>query len=302
MISYLKHQEIDKTKWDLCIAQSINSFVYGYSWYLDIAAPNWHALVLNDYEAVMPLTGSRKLFIHYLYQPYFTQQTGVFFKEELNEDDLLAFIKNIPSKYKFIDINLNEANNISRKKVKVKKRKNYVLPLDAHYTVLTKRYDEHCKRNVKKAKQQALTIQPIDIALAVAFYQKHKGNVTQQVTNNDYERLIRILAEADQRGMVMPRGVYNVEGNLVAVGIFVTHNGRIIYLLGGASDDGRETRAMYLLFDDVILHFSDHPILLDFEGSEISGIARFFKGFGAVKQPYFKLRINRLPWIVRWLK
>lgn len=302
MITYLKHHEIDKVKWDLCIEQSVNSLVYGFSWYLDIAAPNWHALVLNDYEAVMPLTCSRKLFIDYLYQPFFTQQSGIFYKKYPGEETLIAFIKAIPTKYKFIDINLNEGNEIERKRCKIKKRKNYVLDLSYHYTELIKGYDDHCKRNLKKAKQRDLRIKPVDIALAVAFYQKYKGEVTQDVTSKDYDRFIRILVAAEQRGMVMPRGVYNEEETLLAVGIFVTHKARIIYLLGGASDIGREARAMYLLFDDMILHFSDHKMLLDFEGSEIEGIARFFKGFGAIKKPYFKLRINRLPWFVRWLK
>jgi hypothetical protein len=302
MITYFKHHQIDKTKWDLCIGQAANSMVYAYSWYLDIASPGWEALVLEDYQAVMPLTRSRKLFINYLYQPFFTQQLGVFYRGEFDEELVATFIRSIPQKFKFVDINLNEKNAITRKRVKVKKRKNYVLDLQPQYAELQKLFDEHCRRNIKKVKREMLHIKPVDIALAVAFYQKYKGALTQQVLPVDYQRLIAILEAAMLRNMVLPRGVYSESDELLAVGIFVMHKGRIIYLLGCAADNGREKRAMYLLFDDIIFHFSSHPMILDFEGSEIPGIARFFKGFGAVKRPYYKLRINRLPWFVRWLK
>jgi len=60
--------------------QSVNSMVYGYSWYLTNVSPGWEGLVLDDYLAVMPLTCHRKYFIYYLSQPFFTQQLGVFFK------------------------------------------------------------------------------------------------------------------------------------------------------------------------------------------------------------------------------
>jgi hypothetical protein len=55
-IQYLSHKNIDKIKWDAVIASSSNRLIYGYSFYLDHMAKQWDALILNDYEAVMPLT------------------------------------------------------------------------------------------------------------------------------------------------------------------------------------------------------------------------------------------------------
>ena len=59
---------------------------------------------------------------------------------------------------------------------------------------------------------------------------------------------------------------------------------------------------LHYLFDHVIMQFAEHQMLLDFEGSEIPGIARFFKSFGSGKTHYFRLKINKLPWLLRWLK
>ncbi len=45
MIRHLKNDEIEREKWDECIAAAFNGNVYGFSWYLDIVSPGWEALV-----------------------------------------------------------------------------------------------------------------------------------------------------------------------------------------------------------------------------------------------------------------
>ncbi len=98
-IQYLTQQQIDKTKWDHCIADAPNGLIYGYSFYLDHMAKHWDALMLNDYEAVMPLTWNKKYGIHYLYQPFLTAQLGVFGKN-ITEEQVENFIQAIPSKFR----------------------------------------------------------------------------------------------------------------------------------------------------------------------------------------------------------
>src|ERR1700722_19967131 len=96
-IRYIQQPEIDKIKWDHCIGNAGNGLIYGYSCYLDQMAKNWDALVLNDYEAVMPLTWNKKYGIHYLYQPAFTASLGVF-GNDMNEKLTRSFIQAIPGK------------------------------------------------------------------------------------------------------------------------------------------------------------------------------------------------------------
>src|SRR3972149_10763281 len=102
MIHYLKHNEIDKQKWDNCIDTCVNNIIYAYSWYLDIVCPDWNALVKNDYEYIMPLTAGKKYGIEYLYPPYFAQQLGVFSKEKISQEFVEEFLNSIPSDYKFM--------------------------------------------------------------------------------------------------------------------------------------------------------------------------------------------------------
>src|SRR6478736_4032811 len=103
--------------------QALNSLVYGYSWYLDKAAPGWDALILDDYEAVFPLPHKKKYSFEYVYQPLLTQQLGLFYKNLLGREQLTEFIAAIPKKFRFIDICLNETNELEE--IPLIKRKNY---------------------------------------------------------------------------------------------------------------------------------------------------------------------------------
>ena len=109
MIQYLEHSKIDKAQWDATIAQCGN--IYAYSWYLDVVHPGWEALVDDDYQTVMPLTGGKKFGVHYLFQPYFVQQLGVFSKQPLSPEKTEEFLNAIPKKYRFSEIRLNEGDS-----------------------------------------------------------------------------------------------------------------------------------------------------------------------------------------------
>lgn len=302
MIKFIQHQEIDQKKWDLCIEQSHFSLVYAYSWYLNKVSPNWHALVLNDYDAVMPLTHNKKWGIAYLYQPFFTQQLGVFSKVETDPTFLQSFMGAIPSYFRFIAIQMNESNGSIATHYPVKKAKNYLLGLNKPYAKIYKAYGSQAKRNIKKAQKMGLGIETITGSQAISFYKSNKGHVTKGVQPKHYQLLEQLFSELNDQNKLLVKGVFEPNGNMVGSAAFIVHKGRLVFILGNASHRGREMGAMHFLFDHVILQFADHAMLLDFEGSEIPGIARFFKSFGSSKTHYYRLKINKLPWFLRWMK
>ncbi len=302
MIRFIQHQHIDQKKWDLCIEQSHFSLVYAYSWYLNKVSPQWHGLVFDDYEAVMPLTHNKKWGTAYLYQPFFTQQLGVFSKTETTEELLQAFIQAIPEQFKFAAIQLNESNGAISSAYPVKKAKNYLLGLNKPYQKIYKSFGSQAKRNIKKAQKFGLSIESITGHKAISFYQQNKGHVTKGVQAKHYQLLTHLFDELNSQNKLLVKGVFEPDGKMVAAAAFIVHKGRLVFILGNASHVGREMGAMHYLFDHIILQFADHAMLLDFEGSEIPGIARFFKSFGSTKTYYYKLKLNRLPWYIRWMK
>jgi len=49
MITFVLNKAIDKQKYDDCIATSIQSKIYAFSWYLDAVTETWDMLILDDY-------------------------------------------------------------------------------------------------------------------------------------------------------------------------------------------------------------------------------------------------------------
>src|SRR6185503_17084071 len=151
-IKYLQQKEIDREKWDACIHEAPNGLIYAYSFYLDHMAKHWDALVVNDYEAVMPLTWNKKYGFSYLYQPAFTAQLGVFGKnlDERLSDDVIKLIK---TKFKLIEISMNRGNTFSSPAPFLNRSYNYILNLNKTYDELNRSYRENHKRNIAKAFQ-----------------------------------------------------------------------------------------------------------------------------------------------------
>lgn len=66
-IFLLQHHEIDKARWDAVISRSPHGLIYAYSWFLDIAAPGWFALISHDYRFLMPLPVRTKWKLKYVH-------------------------------------------------------------------------------------------------------------------------------------------------------------------------------------------------------------------------------------------
>ena len=64
----------------------------------------------------------------------------------------------------------------------------------------------------------------------------------------------------------------------------------MIYLCPISNEYGKQRSAMFLIVNQIIIDYQDTDTTLDFEGSRIEGIARFYRGFGAKLEPYFLIR------------
>ena len=77
---------------------------------------------------------------------------------------------------------------------------------------------------------------------------------------------------------------------------------RIIFLFSGNTVIGKSSGAMSFLIDSVIQENSNKKIILDFEGSNDLGLARYYSSFGSIEHVYLHLKKNTLPFPVRLFK
>ena len=231
MIKYFTYEEIDKSKWDECIANSFNGIIYAYSWYLDVVSDSWEALVENDYERVFPLTFRKKSGIHYLFQPFFTQQLGVFSRSKLSEDVIEEFISRIPAKYKFVEINLNTFNKLDEQKHNLTYNITYELDLIPSYNIICRNYSDNTKRNIKQAVNVGLSIaKSIDIDQIINIFRQNKGTEIKTFKGNDYITLKKLVDLCIYKKTVKLWGVETKEKRICAGAVFVESNSKVIFL------------------------------------------------------------------------
>lgn len=290
MIFYIKRQDLDVKKYDTCVEDAFNSRIYAFSWYLDIVADNWDALILDDYKAVMPLPWRQKYLIKYIYHPAWTQQLGVFSSNEISENLVRDFLKSIPNKFRKITIQFNSGNPLSGNNVTEKV--NYILPLEKSYDELFKNFRkdrrERIKQNLDKNK---LTEDDFDIQKLVTTFKKNYNNKIE-LSENDYLKLELLVKKMINVEDVSVKIILDKERDSVRAGaIFLMSKKRIVYLFSSQTDEGRKLNSLSVILNKVIDDNSNTDKILDFEGSMISNIADFFKSFGAEKESYFLYQI-----------
>ncbi|MBI3501129.1 MAG: hypothetical protein HY063_04985 [Bacteroidetes bacterium] len=308
MIRFLKHNEIDKIKWDECIEHSVNNLIYACSWYLDIVCPNWNCLIEDDYKSVMPLTARKKYGIEYLYPPYFAQQLGVFSTEKLSKEKVEEFLKEIPSQYKFMEMYLNTQNTFDPDSYRdsgfqIKKNINIELDLNSSYEILRKNFSEDTKRNIKKSEKHKITfrknIPPQEI---ISIFRKNTGKKITNLTDKNYKVLLNLINTCIKKGYAETRGGFTGENKLCAGIVWLIKNNRAIFLFSATNAEAKKNGGMFFLIDQFIQQHSGKEMTLDFEGSNLPGLARFYKGFGSKENVYLQIRKNNLSKLVRWLK
>ena len=289
-IKYLQHKEIDEQKWDACIDHAPNGLIYSYSFYLDNMAKNWDALVIGDYEAVMPLTWNKKYGFPYLYQPAFTASLGVF-GENLTEIVVDKFIKAIPPKFKLVEISLNSGNIFSVAPPSWIRRVNYILPLHRSYDELYKAYRDNHKRNITKALQLGCHVSKevsVDEIMKLNEEQLKHIDGTKPEDYSNFKKLYEFLKGKRQ---AKTYAIVDPKNKILASAVFFFSHNRAYYILVGNHLDGKTIGASHALIDAFIKDHANQNLILDFEGSDIRNLALFYEGFGAKSEIYPALKI-----------
>lgn len=306
-LKYIKHNEIDKNKWENTILNAINGNLYAYAWYLDIVSPNWDALVSENYEIVIPLTVKKIFGFNILQQPLFTQQLGIFSTKAINLNKTEEYIQQIVEMFSFCNYQVNKHNPLkiqTSKKYTVFNKINYELDLIPSYQYLKSKYHTNTKRNIAKARANKLIlkINSINSQTFVDFIRKNVGYKVANFKKKDYQKMLQIIEFANKYKFGQSYSVYDSKKQLLSIAYFIFSHNKIYYLFAANSQLGKEKRAMFFLLDEFIRNYSEKNVILDFEGSTIPGLARYYEGFGAVACKYQQLISNRLPYFLRWIK
>ncbi len=305
MIKYMQHHTIDRAKYDHCVMMDKRGLVYGFSWYLDTVAESWDALVLNDYDAVWPLPVRNKFGVKYFYRPFAVQQLGIFSKKELTPDDKQNFVELMQKHSSYADVYLNEEQLIglkSLRNIKSELNNNYTLNLNRSYREVYHGYKTNTRRNIKKSSDHKLSIFEHDSPdVLIELFRTGKG--AELKLNEDFYRVMKTaMYKCMHKGVGKLWTVYGPHNQVCAGAFFVETEKRSTLLFSAITDMGKDWLAMFYLINEYIILWSEKPMKLDFEGSNLKSLARFYEGFGSSHLYYQRLIYNGLPLPLKWLK
>lgn len=293
MIQYIQNKDIDFEKWDACIAKEIFPVIYANSWYLDMICAEWDALVLGDYETIMPLPFKKKMGFKYIYRPYGAQQLGVFGKDAHQPNLVDRFLQAIPKKFKWINAYLNETN-ATTSAFKAINQTNLTIDLSQSYEQIHDQYSKRAKRNLKKAKGAVFEqFEHDNPEMLIELFKQNKGKKLKNLEEKHYQKMLHIMHVLLHKNMGFMWNLYTEPNQLCAGVFFIKWKGRITFLFSASDDLGREKHAMTKIIDEVLIAFSGRDLLFDFEGTNIKSLAQFYKGFGAKESFYPNVQINR---------
>lgn len=284
--------------------ESPNGNIYAYSWYLDIVAPKWCALITPNYSHIFPLPYKTRFGQQIGYHPIFAQQLGLFSRECINSNIFLQFIQNIP--FKKIEVQANNIGCINPEKCTIRQRTNYKLSLSKSYEELFANYNRSNLRNCAKAYKQGIVVKKIEFDEYWQFYVQHKRFAARNTILKRLETLIKCCLE-HQSGFIL--GAYTPNMTLCSTLFIGSSNNTLYTLFGDSSELGFKHRAQFAIYDQLIKKYANTDMSLDFEGSDIPTIASVFKGFGPIYCPYLHIEQNSLPHAINtilntenWLK
>ena len=299
-IKYIHREHLDEEKYNQCIDTSLQSKIYAFSWYLDIVCNTWDVLVLNDYEAVMPIPWRKKYGIKYVYPPFWVLQLGVFSNEVIDENEFLTPLFN---KFKFVELRMSTHNNFELYSEFLQLKQCQKLVFNTTYSSTLSHYRKDRKKDLQKAAVADLIEKWNDHpSNLIQLFKNNIGKRTPNIKETDYENLEKLMAICIGKKIGEILSVYDKENKLVASVFLLKHKNSITKLISSTDLNHRKNGANTFLIDRVIFKYHKDFSEFNFGGSSIKSIASFSKSFGAETEKYHQLKMNKLPKVLQLFK
>ena len=292
-----------------CSIDQVNS-IFEQPWWLDAVAPGqWDvAEVIRDGQVIarLPYVKNRRLGFNIIGMPSYTQTLGCWVyntgaknaRKYTREKELIwELIKQIPSKYN-VDIELDHFCDylfpFKWNGFKTELRYSYRLENIYNIDQLWGGLADNIRREIKKAQKKLIvednhSIDDLILMQDKTFKRQGRRN------RNDSKVLRRVNEALKENNAGKLLCAVDDEGRLHAASLFIYDDNCCYYLVGGADPVLRNSGASSLLMWEGIKFASTVSRSFDFEGSMIEPIERFFRAFGGVPTPYWRVTKFNLP-------
>lgn len=289
-IHKLSRSAIIDEQWDNTVLSAYNVMPYGLSWYLDAVADSWDAIVLGNYDWVMPLPFTLKFGVKMYSQPPFCQQLGPFGKTKPSQKIIKLFVEALPLNALRLSLNFSEDLILNTPSLKFLERTNQLLEIEKPLDEIELNFNRSVRRNIKSGQEKMTGLEEIfDPQLVIEFYQKNLDKKVK-LKEKDYKKALTLFEAARANNMMQFYQIRSKDNDEVtARGAFLIGPNRVYNLFSSSLNDKINKGAASYLIYLVIEAFAGKKKYFDFEGSSIPSIQKYFASFGAISKTYQRL-------------
>lgn len=169
----------------------------------------------------------------------------------------------------------------------------YRISLDEGDHALWNQLQENTRREIRKARGRfgiEVRSGSLDEFLSLNSLTFERQGQAVPYSRDLVSRIDQAASSRDARDCLV---AVDQEGRLHAGAYILRSGDTAYYLMGGGDPSLRNSGAMSLVLWEAICQQPDDIQFFDFEGSMIEGIERFFRAFGAIQTPYFRVSKTR---------
>ena len=302
------HDQIPRKRWDEFVEMSAEGGLFARSWYMDAVMPGWGAVIVfqgDRWEAVMPLCIRFKFGIGYALQPAFSQYLGVLFAPMSGRTSrvlhrkrqiLQLFATAIPPEIRLFSYNFSPEFDyflpFVHEGFDIKPRTSLVLPLEQALERIVGNFSTSVLNHLKKASQYGLICREGTSIVTLSERMLQYGFIRKEAERQSLEQIWR-YASRHASGFLLE--VTDRAGAIQCSGLFLIEKNKAVFVASALDRNTRQYGSNSLLVLEAIKKCKSLGLTeLDFKGSMLSGVEKFFLGFNPKQVLYFNITLNRM--------
>lgn len=309
------NKSLNATEWDEFVYQSPQGNIYHLYAYLSHLPGDWQAVIVWEsgrIAAAFPFSAKTKWGISYAVQPYFAQYFGILFGSksenvyknlEFQKKAIQLIHEALPGEIKYFDYNFAPEFDYELPLQWLGWRQRtlytYWVDLGKGYESVIQSCASHVRREIKKADQAGLIVQvENNPELVVEILKTAKPEAVRQINDCFFKALCKNARHFYEQGKCCCFIGYDGDVPIAGI-IYFFYREKMIYYQGSTLPAYKNSGIMSKIIAESIQKFGHQYRYLDFDGSMIEPIERFFRGFGAFPVRYSNFTLNRLPLLPR---
>jgi len=307
-------KDINEAKWDELVEESKQGHIYHLYQYIDrLCSGNWQAIILenqDNYIAAFPFFVKKKMGIAYFIHPPFCQYWGVMIRldkagnqkyydesKKLIKSVLEAIPQNIRYMLAYFSPSLDYPLPLVWADWSLSPHYTYQVKLDRSQDEILASFASHTRREIKKADKNGIKIikeKGADTAMTI--FRSEKPHLVNRKNDQYLLNLNKVVHTLGEDRAFSLNAVQGEE--TVATIVYFKYKKMLIYFFGTVKATHKNSGAMSaIIWESIKMHHEECSIL-DFDGSMIEDIERYFRGFDTEPVMYLKAERSFLPkWI-----